>query len=46
MVERWASVDAHRAHFEKNVKASGVLDAAEALMTGPFQLADAYYVLR
>jgi hypothetical protein len=46
MVERWASVDAHRSHFEKNVKGSGVLDAAEALMTGPFQVADAYYALR
>jgi quinol monooxygenase YgiN len=46
MVERWTSVDAHQAHFEKNVKASGVLDSAEALMTAPFQMSDAYYVPR
>jgi quinol monooxygenase YgiN len=46
MVERWATVDAHQSHFEQNVKGSGVLDAAEALMTGPFQVADAYYELR
>ena len=46
MVERWASVDTHQRHFETNVKASGVLDAAEALMTEPFQVAEAYYMLR
>ena len=46
MVERWASVDAHQEHFETNVRASGVLDAAQALMTAPFQVDDAYYVLR
>jgi quinol monooxygenase YgiN len=47
MTERWASVEDHRSHFEKNVKASGVLDHAEALMTGPFPPPDeSYYVLR
>jgi quinol monooxygenase YgiN len=47
MTERWASVEDHRSHFEKNVRASGVLDHAEALMTEPFPLPDeSYYVLR
>jgi quinol monooxygenase YgiN len=46
MVECWTSVGAHQAHFETNVKASGVLDRAEALMTAPFQVSDAYYVPR
>ena len=46
MVERWASVEAHQAHFEQNVKAPGVLDRAEALTPAPFQVSDAYYVQR
>jgi quinol monooxygenase YgiN len=46
MIERWASVEAHQAHFEQNVKGSGVLDAAEALITAPFPVEDAYYVLQ
>jgi quinol monooxygenase YgiN len=46
MVERWTSVDAHQSHFENNVKGSGVLETAEALMTGPLQISDAYYELR
>ena len=46
MVERWASIEAHQAHFETNVRATGVLDAAEALMAGPFEVGDAYYELR
>jgi quinol monooxygenase YgiN len=47
MTESWASVEDHRSHFEKNVKASGVLDHAEALMSGPFPPPDeSYYVLR
>ena len=46
MVERWTSVDAHRSHFEKNVKGSGLLDKAEALMTGRLNVGDPYYVRR
>jgi quinol monooxygenase YgiN len=47
MVERWTSAEAHRAHFEKNVKVSGVLDMAEAVMVEPFKVGDdAYYLLR
>jgi quinol monooxygenase YgiN len=44
MVETWASVDAHQSHFERNVRASGVLAQAEALMAAPFDLAAPYYV--
>jgi quinol monooxygenase YgiN len=47
MVERWTSVDAHRLHFQRNVKHSGMLDAAEALMTDPFPSPDeSYFLLR
>jgi heme oxygenase (mycobilin-producing) len=47
MVEHWASIEAHQAHFERNVKASGVLDSAEALMTEPFPPpSESYFVLR
>ena len=47
MVERWSSVKAHQAHFEKNVKEAGVLDSAEALMAEPFPPPDeSYFVLR
>jgi quinol monooxygenase YgiN len=47
MTETWESVEDHRSHFEKNVKASGVLEHAEALMTEPFpQLDESYYLLR
>ena len=42
MVERWTTEDAHQAHFEKNVKASGVLDKVAALVTEPPQMS--YYV--
>jgi quinol monooxygenase YgiN len=46
MVEHWSSVEAHQRHFETNVKGSGVLDAAEALMTRPFPPShESYYVL-
>jgi quinol monooxygenase YgiN len=44
MFERWASVEAHQAHFERNVRATGLLDRTVALMTGPPVLA--YYLLR
>ena len=44
MVERWASVEAHQTHFEKNVKATGLLDRCVALMREPPQLA--YYLPR
>jgi quinol monooxygenase YgiN len=44
MVERWTSVQAHQAHFQKNVRASGVLDSVAALMIGPPQ--GAYYLAR
>ena len=47
MVERWATAEARQAHFEKNVKASGVLDMAQALMEEPFRAGpEAYYLLR
>jgi quinol monooxygenase YgiN len=47
MTERWASVEDHRSHFETSVKASGVLEHAEALMTEPFPPPDeSYYLLR
>jgi quinol monooxygenase YgiN len=46
MVERWTSVEAHQAHFEENLKASGVLDRAETVMAAPFEVSDAYYVPR
>jgi len=47
MVERWASVDIHQAHFEKNAKGSGWLDGVEALMNAPFaRPQDSYYLLR
>jgi quinol monooxygenase YgiN len=46
MVEHWSSVRAHQAHFEANVKGTGVLDSAEALMAGPFPSPhESYYVL-
>jgi quinol monooxygenase YgiN len=32
MVERWASPEAHREHFDKNVVASGVLDQVMSIM--------------
>ena len=44
MIERWTSVEAHQAHFEKNVKASGVLDRVEAFLTAPVQ--GIYYLRR
>jgi quinol monooxygenase YgiN len=47
MTESWASVEDHRSHFERNVKASGLLEHAEALMTEPFPPPDeSYYLLR
>ena len=47
MTERWASVEDHQSHFESNVKASGLLERAEALMTEPFPPPDeSYYLLR
>jgi quinol monooxygenase YgiN len=47
MTERWASVEDHRSHFERNVKASGLLEHAEALMAQPFPPPDeSYYLLR
>jgi quinol monooxygenase YgiN len=47
MTERWASVEDHQSHFERNVKASGLLEHAEALMTEPFPPPDeSYYLLR
>jgi quinol monooxygenase YgiN len=47
LVERWTSKEAHNDHFEKNVKGSGVLDAAELLMTEPFEPPyESYYRLR
>jgi quinol monooxygenase YgiN len=36
MVERWTSVEVHQAHFEKNVKDSGILESAGAPMAEPF----------
>ena len=42
MIEHWVSAETHQAHFEKNVKTSGVLDRVMSLMTGPPELA--YYV--
>lgn len=47
MVEHWSSVEAHERHFETNVKGSGVLDTAQALMAKPFPPPrESYYVLR
>jgi quinol monooxygenase YgiN len=47
MTESWASVEDHQSHFERNVKASGLLEHAEALMTEPFPPPDeSYYLLR
>jgi quinol monooxygenase YgiN len=47
MTEMWSSVEDHRSHFDKNVKASGLLERAEALMTESFPPPDeSYYVLR
>jgi quinol monooxygenase YgiN len=47
MVEHWSSPEAHQAHFEKNVKGAGILDAAEDLMARPFPPpTESYYVLR
>ena len=47
MAEHWASPEDHQAHFEKNVKASGVLESAEALMTAPFPSPqESYFLLR
>jgi quinol monooxygenase YgiN len=47
MVEHWSSVEAHRAHFAQNVRGSGVLDAAEALMTRPLPPPEeSYFELR
>ena len=47
MIERWATVEDHQSHFESNVKATGVLDSAEALMTEPFQSPyEAYHATR
>jgi quinol monooxygenase YgiN len=47
MAEHWASPEDHQAHFEKNVKASGVLESAEKLMTEPFPPPDeSYFLLR
>jgi quinol monooxygenase YgiN len=47
MLEHWSSVEAHQAHFEKNVKGAGVLDTAEALMSRPFPPPqESYYLLR
>lgn len=45
MVETWASTGAHQSHFEKNVKASGVLARVETLMAAPFDVAEPYYIL-
>jgi quinol monooxygenase YgiN len=47
MLEHWSSVEAHQAHFDKNVKGAGVLDTAEALMARPFPPPqESYYLLR
>ena len=47
MLERWASPEAHLEHFDTNVKRSGVLDAAEALMTEPFPSPErSHFVMR
>jgi quinol monooxygenase YgiN len=46
MIESWISPEAHQSHFEKNVKATGVLDAAMALMARPPDLSDASYTRR
>jgi quinol monooxygenase YgiN len=47
MLEHWSSVEAHQAHFEKNVEGAGVLDTAEALMARPFPPPqESYYLLR
>lgn len=44
MIERWASIETHRAHFEKNVKGSGTFDTVLALMAAPPQ--GTYYLRR
>lgn len=46
MVETWSSVAAHDDHFDKNVRATGVLDQAVSLMASPPELADPYYLKR
>ena len=47
MLEHWNSTEDHQAHFEKNVRASGVLETAEALMTAPFPPPqESYFLLR
>lgn len=43
MTEHWTSVDAHEAHAENNLRASGILQAAEALMIEPLKVDDAFY---
>lgn len=35
LFERWASADAQQAHFEKNVKGSGLLERLGSLLTAP-----------
>lgn len=44
LIERWISVEAHKAAFEKNVVATGLLDRLVILLTGPPQMG--YYLPR
>jgi len=44
LIERWTSVDAQQAHFENNVRASGVLDRVVTLTIEPPQ--GVYYLRR
>jgi quinol monooxygenase YgiN len=37
MVERWASVEQHQQHFQKNVIDTGVLDRVGALLSAPME---------
>jgi quinol monooxygenase YgiN len=47
MTETWSTDDAHQAHFDQNVRGSGVLERAERLMDQPFPTpAGSYYLSR
>lgn len=35
MVEHWTTTEAHRTHFEPNVRDSGILDRVTKLLDGP-----------
>jgi quinol monooxygenase YgiN len=37
MIERWASPEQHRQHFQKNVIEPGLLDQVSALLSAPME---------